>query len=67
MARAFVCAARSVQPTMRHTDYIANWLQVLEDDKRTIFKAASLTSKTADHIPAFDTQGPETLVAAPTA
>jgi antirestriction protein ArdC len=55
MASAFVCAAQSIVPTVRHTDYIANWLKVLNDDKRAIFKAASLASKAADFILAFET------------
>lgn len=55
MASAFVCAAQSIEPTVRHTDYIASWLKVLNDDKRAIFKAASLASKAADFILAFET------------
>ena len=54
MASAFVCAAQDISPTVRHADYIADWLQVLKNDKRAIFKAASLASKAADYILAFD-------------
>jgi len=54
MASAFVCAAQSITPTVRHTDYIASWLQVLKEDKRAIFRAASLASKAADFILAFE-------------
>ena len=50
MASAFVCAALSIQPTVRHTDYLGTWLQVLREDKRAIFRAASLASKAADFI-----------------
>jgi len=50
MASAFVCAALSIKPIVRHTDYLATWLEVLREDKRAIFKAASLASKAADFL-----------------
>ncbi len=50
MASAFVCASLTITPTVRHTDYIATWLEVLKEDKRAIFRAASLASKAADFI-----------------
>lgn len=62
MASAFVCAALSIKPTVRHADYLGSWLDVLREDKRAIFKAASLASKAADFILAFrteDTAAPE--------
>lgn len=64
MASAFVCAAQDITPTVRHADYIADWLTVLRNDKRAIFKAASLASKAADYILAFETQEPEAPLAA---
>jgi antirestriction protein ArdC len=54
MASAFVCAAQSITPTVRHTDYLGSWLEVLREDSRAIFRAASLASKAADFILAFD-------------
>ena len=56
MASAFVCASLSIQPTVRHTDYLCSWLQVLRDDKRAIFRAASLASKAADFILASENE-----------
>jgi antirestriction protein ArdC len=53
MATAFVCASLGIIPTVRHTDYIGNWLQVLKEDARAIVKAASLASKAFDFILAF--------------
>jgi antirestriction protein ArdC len=53
MATAFVCASLGIVPTVRHADYIGNWLQVLKDDARAIVKAASLASKACDFILAF--------------
>jgi antirestriction protein ArdC len=35
-------------PTVRHADYIGAWLEVLRNDNRAIFRAASAASKAAD-------------------
>jgi len=53
MATAFVCASLGIVPTVRHADYIGNWLQVLKEDARAIVKAASLASKACDFILGF--------------
>jgi antirestriction protein ArdC len=53
MATAFVCASLGIIPTVRHADYIGNWLQVLKEDVRAIVKAASLASKACDFILQF--------------
>jgi antirestriction protein ArdC len=50
---AFVCAALSIKPTVRHADYLGNWLNVLREDNRAIFRAASKASKAADFLLAF--------------
>ena len=55
MATAFICASLGIVPTVRHTDYLASWLNVLKTDKRAIFRAASVASKAADYILAFQT------------
>jgi antirestriction protein ArdC len=54
MVTAFVCATLGIVPTVRHADYIGNWLEVLKEDARAIFKAASMASKAADYILAFE-------------
>lgn len=59
MASAFVCAALGIVPTVRHADYIASWLDLLRDDDRAIFRAASLASKAADFLLAFRADGTE--------
>ena len=74
LATAFVCASIGIVPTVRHADYIGNWLQVLKEDARAIVRAASLASKASDFILQFrlqtnrsETQNqtqPETLGAA---
>ncbi len=53
MTGAFVCAALSIVPTVRHADYLASWLDVLREDNRAIIRAASAASKAADYLLAF--------------
>lgn len=50
MCAAFCCATLGIQPTVRHSDYLASWLDVLKGDNRAIIKAASQASKAADWI-----------------
>lgn len=53
MASAFICANLTITPTVRHADYIGSWLEVLKEDNRAIFRAASQASKAADFVLAF--------------
>ncbi len=53
LASAFLCATLGIVPSVRHADYLANWLAVLRADNRAIFKAASQASKAADFLLAF--------------
>ncbi len=55
MAGAFVCASLNIVPTVRHADYLGEWLTVLREDSRAIFRAASAASKAADYLLAFRT------------
>ncbi|MGF7150083.1 antirestriction protein ArdC [Sphingomonas zeicaulis] len=50
MGSAFLCAALGIVPTVRHADYLACWLEVLREDNRAIFRAASAASKAADFL-----------------
>ena len=50
---AFCCASLGITPTVRHTDYIASWLEVLREDNRAIVRAASQAGKAADWLLAF--------------
>ena len=50
MGAAFVCAALSIVPTVRHADYLGAWLDLLREDNRAIFRAASQASKATDFI-----------------
>jgi antirestriction protein ArdC len=56
MTSAFVCAELSICPSVRHADYIGSWLDVLREDNRAIFRAASAASKAADFLLAFRSQ-----------
>jgi len=53
MTSAFACASLGIQPTVRHSDYIGSWLEVLRADEKAIFRAASAASKGADFLLAF--------------
>jgi len=58
MAAAFTCASLGIAPTVRHSDYIAAWLSVLQNDEKAIFRAASQASKTSDYLLAFAGEEP---------
>jgi antirestriction protein ArdC len=53
MNAAFCCASLGIVPTVRHTDYIGSWLEVLREDNRAVVRAASQSSKAADHLLSF--------------
>ena len=48
LGSAFLCAALCIVPTVRHSDYLASRLEVLREDNRAIFRAASAARKAAD-------------------
>lgn len=52
LGSAFLCADLGVTPETRedHAAYINNWLNVLKQDKRAIFTAASWASKAVDYL-----------------
>lgn len=53
MAGAFVCAALGIIPTVRHSDYLGSWLEIIRADNRAVVRAASAASKAADYLLAF--------------
>jgi antirestriction protein ArdC len=65
ISSAFVCAALSIVPTVRHADYLGSWLECLREDNRAIIRAASAASKAADYLLAFRDQADEALVEGP--
>ena len=48
MGSAFLCASLGIEPTVRHADYLGAWLDVMREDSRAIFRAASAATKAAD-------------------
>lgn len=50
MGSAFLCAQLGIEGHLRHPEYIGNWLRVLKDDKRAVFKASSLAQAAADFV-----------------
>jgi len=50
MGSAFLCAQLGIEGHLRHPEYIGNWLKVLKDDKRAVFKASSLAQAAADFV-----------------
>lgn len=64
MGSAFLCAALGIVPTVRHADYLGVWLEVLREDNRAIFRAASAASKAADWLLARHRQAQAERIAA---
>jgi antirestriction protein ArdC len=52
LASAFLCADLGLTPEVRddHASYIAEWLKVLQNDKRAIFSAAAHAQKAVDFL-----------------
>ncbi|HVJ35176.1 MAG TPA: zincin-like metallopeptidase domain-containing protein [Terriglobia bacterium] len=54
LGASFLCADLGLEPATTprddHASYLANWLQVLKNDKRAIFTAASYASKAAEYL-----------------
>jgi antirestriction protein ArdC len=52
LASAFLCADIGLTPEVRddHASYIAEWLKVLQNDKRAIFSAAAHAQKAVDFL-----------------
>jgi antirestriction protein ArdC len=55
LASAFLCADLGITPEVRddHASYIADWLTVLQNDKRAIFSAAAHAQKAVDFLHRF--------------
>jgi len=53
LGAAFLCAHLGVEGQLRHAEYLANWLELLKEDNRAIFTAASKASQAADYLRRF--------------
>lgn len=61
LGSAFLCSDLELIPEVRddHASYISSWLQVLKNDKRAIFQAASYAQKAVDFLHALQAQKTE--------
>jgi antirestriction protein ArdC len=52
LGAAFLCAdlQLSLSPRLDHAAYLESWLEVLREDKRAIFQAASMAQKAVDFL-----------------
>jgi antirestriction protein ArdC len=52
LGSAFLCADLELTPEVRddHAGYIANWLEVLKNDRRCVVQAASYAQKAVDYL-----------------
>lgn len=53
ISAAFVSATLGIEPTLRHSAYLASWLEVLEEDDKAIFRAASHATAASDFLLAY--------------
>ena len=53
LGAAFLCSKLEIEGELRHPAYIASWMELLKDDSRAIFTAASAASKAADYLCSF--------------
>jgi antirestriction protein ArdC len=53
LASAFICAEFGINKEVRHTSYIAHWIELLKHDDRAFFTAASKAQKAADYLRAL--------------
>lgn len=53
LGAAFLCAHLGIEGHLRHTEYLGSWLELLKDDARAVFTAASKASQAADYLRAF--------------
>ena len=44
------CAEVGIEGRIQHVEYLANWLDVLKNDKNAILRASSKAQASADHI-----------------
>ena len=53
LGAAFLCARIGIEGKLRHAEYIGSWIELLKDDPRAIFTAASKASQAADFLSSF--------------
>jgi antirestriction protein ArdC len=50
LTAAFLCAEFNIDGELRHAAYIASWIELLKDDAKAFFTAASAAQKAADFL-----------------
>ena len=50
LCAAFLCAEFNIDGELRHAGYIKNWIELLKDDSKAFFTAASAAQKAADYL-----------------
>ena len=65
LGSAFLCADLELTPEARddHAGYIANWLEVLKNDRRCVVQAASYAQKAVDYLHGLQPQPAAAAVA----
>lgn len=61
MGAAFLCQDYRIQGELRHAGYIDNWLKVLREDSKAIFKAAALAQKAADYVNGLNVENADSV------
>jgi antirestriction protein ArdC len=56
LGAAFLCSQHGIKGDLRHAGYIENWLKVLKNDNKAIFKASALAKAATDYIMSFSTE-----------
>ena len=56
LGSAFLCQRLSVDGALQHPEYLANWLTVLRNDTRAIFRASGAASKAVEYLAERDHQ-----------
>lgn len=61
LGASYLCAELGVTTNLRpdHAAYIAHWLDIMREDKKAIFTAASAAQRAADYLMAFIDPAPE--------
>src|SRR5262249_22727798 len=50
LCAAFLCAEFAIDGELRHAGYIAHWIELVRDDPKAFFTAASKAQKAADYL-----------------
>ena len=60
LGSAFLCASLGITPEIRqdHAAYIGDWLAIMKEDNRAIFRAAAHAQRAADFLQAFQSMRP---------